>query len=71
MASDAKENFAHISHASGQKASHVKYDSAISRQSLTWWCEGNSDAQSSEKAPGYGQQLAEMWGKNHIGVIRS
>lgn len=59
MAHAAKESFAHISPVSGRKASHIKYDSAISRQSLAWWCEGNSDAQNLQNAPGYGQQIAE------------
>lgn len=59
MASGAKESFTHVSPASGRKASHVKYDSAISCQSLTWWCERNSDAQNSQNAPGYGQQIAK------------
>lgn len=35
--------YTHISPASGRKAYHVKYDSAISRHSLTQRCEGNSD----------------------------
>lgn len=66
MANDAKGKFAHISPASGQKASHVEYDSAISRQSLTRWCERNSDAQISQNASGYGRQIAEMQGKNTL-----